>query len=188
MIWLLQHNCIQICKHKAAILSKCPEQRHCDNRCEKFLLCNHQCFGFCGEPCPPLCWICDRGALMTNAFSKDTVVYPLDPRLLICAIFFKNFNCFIIFLKFIIFYHFRFILLRRCGHIFESRSLGRWLQWQDSRIEIKTCPRCNLNIDGQGHFSGQIFYPVIDRTLINLNNKSHPSKAKMLLDILGSCK
>lgn len=31
----------------------------CYEPCEKMLNCGHSCIGYCGEPCPPLCRICN---------------------------------------------------------------------------------------------------------------------------------
>jgi hypothetical protein len=36
----------------------------CIEACQKTLPCGHKCIGFCGEPCPDLCWKCDRSKLI----------------------------------------------------------------------------------------------------------------------------
>lgn len=59
--------CEEPCSWKCEHLScskRCNEvcdRRCCNERCSKSLPCGHQCYGFCGESCPPLCFACYRG-------------------------------------------------------------------------------------------------------------------------------
>ena len=60
-----QEKCEWECKH-----SKC--KKHCGEKCSRDpcnepcpekLKCGHECVGFCGDPCPPLCRVCDYDEL-----------------------------------------------------------------------------------------------------------------------------
>lgn len=62
----LQETCESQCKH-----SKCSKQcgekcdrEPCQEKCDKNLDCGHSCIGYCGEPCPPKCRICDVDEVM----------------------------------------------------------------------------------------------------------------------------
>lgn len=57
----IQETCEWGCKH-----FRCGKQcgkkcgrKPCDQPCTKKLKCGHDCVGFCGDPCPPLCRVCD---------------------------------------------------------------------------------------------------------------------------------
>ncbi|XP_012266799.2 NFX1-type zinc finger-containing protein 1-like [Athalia rosae] len=56
-----QKPCTLKCQHIQCkkMCSEICDQDHCDKPCAEQLKCGHQCVGFCGEPCPPLCRICD---------------------------------------------------------------------------------------------------------------------------------
>lgn len=47
-------------------------------------MCRHQCAGFCGEPCPPLCRVCNRSWISWLLGRKDKphtrFIYLLDCR------------------------------------------------------------------------------------------------------------
>nr|CAD7431768.1 unnamed protein product [Timema monikensis] len=45
------------CKKRCSDLCDRPP---CNEPCMKDLQCGHPCIGFCGEPCPPLCRVCDK--------------------------------------------------------------------------------------------------------------------------------
>ncbi|XP_065342326.1 NFX1-type zinc finger-containing protein 1-like [Cloeon dipterum] len=92
----------------------------CEERCSKTLPCNHQCAGFCGAPCPGLCWQCDRDELR-DAFELNVPV-PKDPR---------------------------FILLPDCHHTVEATSLLSWFKLQSTKVELKVCPRCRVPISAR---------------------------------------
>lgn len=59
--------------------------------------CGHECIGFCGDPCPPLCRHCDKEELET------------------------------IFLGFEADEDTRWVLLVECGHVIESQGMDMWL-------------------------------------------------------------
>ncbi|XP_045127074.1 NFX1-type zinc finger-containing protein 1-like [Portunus trituberculatus] len=95
---------------------KCGEKcgrKPCDQPCSKKLKCGHDCTGFCGDPCPPLCRVCDLEEL-TEFFllgNED------DPEA-------------------------RFVWLEDCGHCIEAEGLEMWLTKESGEIGMKACPRC----------------------------------------------
>ncbi|CAL4097301.1 unnamed protein product, partial [Meganyctiphanes norvegica] len=55
--------CSLQCKHHRC-RSRCGEECRvppCTRPCDKKLHCGHPCAGFCGDPCPAICRICNRG-------------------------------------------------------------------------------------------------------------------------------
>ncbi|MCL4135375.1 UNVERIFIED_CONTAM: hypothetical protein GTU68_058133 [Idotea baltica] len=117
-----KEKCLRRCLHrycKAKCGDKCSG-KPCALPCLKRLKCKHPCAGFCGEPCPPLCRICDRETLTEIFFGDED---EEDAR---------------------------FVVLVDCGHVFESRGLQNWMQMTvvDGRTEIgmKKCPRCSVPI------------------------------------------
>ncbi|XP_046737941.1 NFX1-type zinc finger-containing protein 1-like [Diprion similis] len=52
--------CFEICDRVA-----------CNEPCRKRTKCGHPCIGFCGEPCPPLCRVCDEKDLPTFVSNKS---------------------------------------------------------------------------------------------------------------------
>nr|CAD7200153.1 unnamed protein product [Timema douglasi] len=48
------------CKEKCGKTLICGHRPPCNEPCMKDLRCGHPCIGFCGEPCPPLCRVCDK--------------------------------------------------------------------------------------------------------------------------------
>lgn len=58
----LKERCPWRCMHKTCT-KLCREQCDrdpCNEPCTRPLPCGHTCIGYCGEPCPPHCRICDR--------------------------------------------------------------------------------------------------------------------------------
>uniref|UniRef100_A0A0P4VWJ6 RZ-type domain-containing protein n=1 Tax=Scylla olivacea TaxID=85551 RepID=A0A0P4VWJ6_SCYOL len=107
------------CKH-IRCGKKCGEEcgrKPCDQPCTKKLNCGHDCVGFCGDPCPPLCRECDLQEL-TEFFllgNED------DPEA-------------------------RFVWLEDCGHCIEAEGLEMWLTQDNGEVGMKTCPRCRKAI------------------------------------------
>lgn len=61
----LQEPCTLGCEHRKC-KKRCSEKcgiDPCSEPCKKKLKCNHDCVGYCGDPCPPLCRICDKEEL-----------------------------------------------------------------------------------------------------------------------------
>lgn len=53
---------------------KCNEicdREPCYEPCTLNLKCGHECIGFCGEPCPPLCRICQEEEVTTIVFGNE---------------------------------------------------------------------------------------------------------------------
>jgi hypothetical protein len=44
----------------------------CTEPCDKALKCGHPCIGFCGDPCPPKCLVCDREELLDVFFGTES--------------------------------------------------------------------------------------------------------------------
>ncbi|GJQ79482.1 hypothetical protein Trydic_g16335 [Trypoxylus dichotomus] len=106
--------CPRRCSHiscEAWCSSKCTVDP-CEEPCSEHLPCGHQCIGFCGEPCPPLCKICNRDELLEFylGFEEEEDA--------------------------------RFVVLQECGHVIESRGMQMWLESSENEITVKRCPRC----------------------------------------------
>ena len=56
-----QEPCAYKCDHFECTktCSELCDRPVCNSPCPKQLKCKHACIGFCGEPCPPLCLICN---------------------------------------------------------------------------------------------------------------------------------
>ena len=54
--------CAWRCEHKKCkkLCYEVCDRLPCDLPCLKKLKCNHDCMGYCGEICPPICKICDK--------------------------------------------------------------------------------------------------------------------------------
>lgn len=69
--WGCNHSiCTKLCHE---ICDKKP----CNKPCNKKLKCRHKCVGFCGEPCPYLCRVCNREEL-SEIFSAMKIILKLD--------------------------------------------------------------------------------------------------------------
>nr|XP_053646634.1 NFX1-type zinc finger-containing protein 1-like [Cherax quadricarinatus] len=61
----LSKMCPWTCKHHQCS-SKCSDKCSiplCEESCTELLKCGHVCSGFCGDPCPQLCLVCDAEKL-----------------------------------------------------------------------------------------------------------------------------
>ncbi|KAL7286568.1 hypothetical protein TKK_0019195 [Trichogramma kaykai] len=106
------------CKHRKCT-KRCGELCNvepCLEPCEKNLQCGHPCIGFCGDPCPPLCRVCNKEELETIIFGKED-----EPGA-------------------------RFVLLEDCNHCIESEALMQFMQTCNSEIALKVCPLCKTPI------------------------------------------
>lgn len=114
------------CKHYACG-KKCRDmcnRRRCYKPCRKKLPCEHECIGFCGEPCPPKCRICDKEEVTFLLFGTED---EEDAR---------------------------FVVLEDCGHFFESCGLETFLgityqaeeQGKDKEILLPKCPQCKTPV------------------------------------------
>ncbi|NXE92852.1 ZNFX1 protein, partial [Menura novaehollandiae] len=108
--WQCQHyQCTNLCSEP------CNRPR-CNVPCTKLLPCGHPCAGFCGEPCPKKCLVCDHEELTQIFFGFED-----DPDA-------------------------RFVQLEDCGHIFESQGLDHYMDKDDDVIKLKVCPQCQTPI------------------------------------------
>ncbi|XP_014212352.1 NFX1-type zinc finger-containing protein 1-like [Copidosoma floridanum] len=118
-----REKCQRSCKHKTCS-KRCHELcdiEPCNEPCAKKLRCNHPCIGFCGEPCPSKCRICNKAELSEIFLGNED-----DPNA-------------------------RFILLPDCKHIIESEGLMNWIKpapkaEESLEIKVPTCPRCKTPI------------------------------------------
>ncbi|NWH86348.1 ZNFX1 protein, partial [Aegithalos caudatus] len=108
--WQCQHyQCTNLCSEP------CNRPR-CNVPCAKMLPCGHPCVGFCGEPCPKKCLVCDHEELTQIFFGFED-----DPDA-------------------------RFVQLEDCGHVFESQGLDHYMDEDDDVIKLKVCPLCQIPI------------------------------------------
>ncbi|XP_059472573.1 NFX1-type zinc finger-containing protein 1-like [Neocloeon triangulifer] len=140
--------CNAKCKH-----GKCTRQcgmycnyTRCEEKCPNTLKCGHRCAGFCGSPCPSLCWECDREELLQCSFPFGTESLE-DPR---------------------------FVLLPDCQHTVEAGALKLWFKRQSSRVEIKSCPLCKVKISARLlSYKKEIWEPFDDFSRIYDKIRSH---------------
>ncbi|NXQ36607.1 ZNFX1 protein, partial [Alaudala cheleensis] len=108
--WQCQHyQCTNLC-------SEMCNRPRCNVPCPKMLPCGHPCVGFCGEPCPKKCLVCDHEELTQIFFGFED-----DPDA-------------------------RFVQLEDCGHIFESQGLDHYMDEDDDAVKLKVCPLCQTAI------------------------------------------
>ncbi|XP_047105810.1 NFX1-type zinc finger-containing protein 1-like [Schistocerca piceifrons] len=126
--------CAWHCKHLQCT-KRCYElcdRDPCYEPCEKKLRCGHDCVGFCGEPCPPLCRICDEDELMAISFGSENQESA------------------------------RFVYLEDCKHTIESKALDKWLKQKDDEICLKSCPLCKTPIKRTLRFLNYLKKSYID--------------------------
>lgn len=73
IIIYLQEKCNWQCRHFICN-KKCDQicdRPPCYEPCNLLLKCKHECIGFCGEPCPPLCRICQHDEVTTIVFGNE---------------------------------------------------------------------------------------------------------------------
>ncbi|XP_072385751.1 NFX1-type zinc finger-containing protein 1-like isoform X2 [Diabrotica undecimpunctata] len=127
--------CVRQCHHQ-----KC--KRRCGDICnvppcyepcrKKIRQCRHPCIGFCGDPCPPLCRICNAEELTEFFFGTED---EEDAR---------------------------FVLLVDCGHILESSGMEQWLESDDDQIKPKVCPKCKTVIKLTQRYSEYVKGNLLD--------------------------
>ncbi|XP_060580714.1 NFX1-type zinc finger-containing protein 1-like [Ruditapes philippinarum] len=112
--------CSWNCKHFTCtkLCSEPCNRPKCNKACNKRLKCKHSCIGFCGEPCPTLCKVCDKEKVTEIIFGNEDH---------------KNA---------------RFVLLEDCMHVIESRALDKYMHMRDKAnpIQLKGCPICKTTI------------------------------------------
>ncbi|XP_063233033.1 NFX1-type zinc finger-containing protein 1-like isoform X1 [Bacillus rossius redtenbacheri] len=88
----------------------------CTRPCKSLLGCGHPCIGYCGDPCPPLCRVCDQDEV-TEVFFGDEDEEDA-----------------------------RFVYLEDCKHTLLGEALDTWLQGREAEISMKGCPKCKTPI------------------------------------------
>ncbi|CAG9824164.1 unnamed protein product [Phaedon cochleariae] len=155
------------CKKKCGEpCTRCKEQcnRHCDHQrcrmkcwdycdvgpctklCSKTLKCGHPCVGFCGDPCPVLCKICDRDELtqifLGNEDEEDAV----------------------------------YVMLVDCKHVFEAGDMLRWLDMDKDQIKPKVCPKCKTVIMKTDRYSEYIKESIDDMMNVKMKYYGSPKE------------
>lgn len=115
--------CEWSCSHKKCtrLCGEICDRDPCNEPCSKILPCSHLCTGFCGEPCPVKCIICDDKKEPDSLSSQNV----------------QNDN------------RARYILLEDCNHEFELQSIDEKMTVrleENSEIELKACPICKTVI------------------------------------------
>ncbi|XP_065220934.1 LOW QUALITY PROTEIN: NFX1-type zinc finger-containing protein 1-like [Planococcus citri] len=139
------------CKH-----SKCSKKcgQFCDRDpcyapCTEKLECGHDCIGFCGEPCPKACRICDKDEVTDIFFGYE----DLEDA--------------------------RFVLLEDCGHYFESEGMDTFISQTDEKGEIvmKMCPKCKTPIAKTLRYMNQV--KKVYRDVQNVKKKIYGNEQDM---------
>ncbi|KAL3275522.1 hypothetical protein HHI36_020281 [Cryptolaemus montrouzieri] len=132
---LCKEPCLRNCQHKKC-KNKCGQVcsvTPCDMPCEKTLKkCGHKCVGFCGDPCPPLCRVCDKEELEEFFFGTED---EEDAR---------------------------FVLLKDCGHVLEASGMEMWLKQDENQIKFKVCPKCKTTINTTERYSDYVKLAIED--------------------------
>nr|CAD7575429.1 unnamed protein product [Timema californicum] len=140
--------------------TKCTKRCHepCDREaciepCKEILRCKHPCIGFCGDPCPPLCRVCDEDMVTAIFFGFED---EENARLVGCdwkQIYLYRYHISIYLfggnnwsLKTWFVHCCRFVYLEDCKHTVESQGLEGWLEQTESEISMKVCPFCKTPI------------------------------------------
>lgn len=124
--------CVKIC---GDICSVAP----CTNPCKKKLKCGHDCVGFCGDPCPPLCRVCHYDDLTETFFGTEDEEGA------------------------------RFVLLNECGHIVESTGMDQWMTVDDGNaIKYKCCPKCKTPLTSTQRYSSFVKQTLLDVYAVKL--------------------
>lgn len=119
----------QKCKKKCGEICSVPP---CEEPCNKNLKCGHPCIGFCSEPCPPLCRICNKEEVEEFFFGTEDEENA------------------------------RFVLLNDCGHILENNGMQNWLCQDEKQIKFKECPKCKTKIFTTERYSDYIKRAIDD--------------------------
>ncbi|XP_056376825.1 NFX1-type zinc finger-containing protein 1-like [Hyla sarda] len=110
--WMCGHKrCTKLCWEPC-------DREPCNKPCKKNLKCGHPCIGFCGEPCPKKCRVCDPDEVKELIFGNEA-----DPDA-------------------------HFVQLMDCPHFFEVTKFSEWMSGKDADqiIKLKSCPKCSKPI------------------------------------------
>ena len=124
--------CAWNCEHEkcSKLCFEFCDRKPCYHPCVKKLKCNHACSGFCGETCPPICRVCEKGIIKQVVFGfKENEEIQ------------------------------RFIYLEDCGHIIESVFMENWIEAfskSPNFVKLPNCPECKKPIRRNLRFSSLI--------------------------------
>ena len=125
--WNCPHaNCTKACY-------KLCDREPCNQPCPRSLPCGHKCLGYCGEPCPVICFYCNwpQFAVLENILKRKFTEQT------------------------------RFVQVFPCYHIVESRYLEDWFKASDAQEKSHTytlliCPICKRQVTGCPRFGNMI--------------------------------
>ncbi|XP_065226654.1 NFX1-type zinc finger-containing protein 1-like [Planococcus citri] len=146
-----KEKCEWRCAHKRCS-KKCGDvcdRDPCYEPCAKKLKCDHDCIGFCGEPCPDKCRICDQDEVTTILFGNED---EEDAR---------------------------FVLLVDCGHYIESEAMDRYiaLPAEKGEIVMKVCPICKTPIAKTLRYMNQV--KKVYQDILNVKKKIYGNEKEM---------
>ncbi|XP_068092743.1 NFX1-type zinc finger-containing protein 1-like [Hyperolius riggenbachi] len=128
------------CKHKSCtkLCWESCDREACNKPCKKTLKCGHPCIGFCGEPCPKKCRLCDSSEVQDLFFGTEA-----DPDA-------------------------RFVQLMDCPHFFEVTKFSEWMAQPeaDKVIKLKACPKCFTPIKQNLRYGSQIKQTLSDLEVV----------------------
>ncbi|CAG9771635.1 unnamed protein product [Ceutorhynchus assimilis] len=127
-------SCNRKCEHVrcSRVCGEICDVGPCKEKCPEVRKCGHPCVGFCGDPCPKLCRVCNREELTEIFFGTEDAEDAI------------------------------FVQLKDCGDVIESSALERHLNGNENEIGYKKCPRCNTNISSTERFSHYIKQSIDD--------------------------
>ncbi|KAI9297958.1 hypothetical protein K502DRAFT_323033 [Neoconidiobolus thromboides FSU 785] len=158
--------CIFGCRHQICqkSCSELCDRLPCQRRCDKVFDCNHQCVGFCGEPCPP----CNKCISMECPISLHQLSdINLDNNELL-------------------------YMLPDCNCVYLASYLDNYFKFNpsnndDTIIKIWSCPKCQKNIISAPRYESYIkkglndFYKTKTTMLQGLNSLTNKEKDQIIL-------
>ncbi|XP_042904468.1 NFX1-type zinc finger-containing protein 1 [Parasteatoda tepidariorum] len=157
--------CTWACIHKrcSRLCHELCDRTPCDKNCPEILECGHACLGYCGEPCPEVCKICDPENELFDLTEKRTL---RSGRVISNE---------------------KYILLEDCNHVFESEFLSRHLNQEGSdskNLRVKSCPKCETVIRKNFHFGNLIKSYIIDVRKVKLRGKALNEQTSEVLPVI----
>jgi hypothetical protein len=120
--------CVYECEHSKCtkLCGELCDREACLEPCKKVLKCGHNCIGFCGEVCPPVCRLCSPEKVSEILFGYEDS------------------------------HDARFVYLVDCKHFVESIGMEHWLRTEQNKesIQLPSCPWCKTPIRQTLRYSG----------------------------------